>query len=360
MINKSTTLQPDQPKPNWSLRAYRAGDERALTALFTRVFGQMISEAHWRWKLSARPSPTANVWLAVSEDTPIFQYAGIPVYLNLPTGEVNAMVSVDTMTSPDFRRRGLLSQVGEHTYARWREAGIACVLGLPNQQWGSRTQALGWQKLFPLQWLAFPLRPQAIAARRLRQPRLAQFSWLDKAWWAVNQLRYREDHKLTLRPMPVAEPSLNELWNRLRNDHAFAICRDQAWVQWRYLDCPSKMYEVVLAECEGAPVGYMAWTLPTEAIHISTIAEIFCGRNDEATRRALMAYVLRASHAAGAQTVNTLAVPATATHRSFQRCGFIASHAFSVEVVPLNLDAPLAMLHDPANWFMAGGDFDVV
>src|SRR5213594_2611005 len=126
---------------DWSIRAYCAGDEGALVALFERVFGRSISEAHWRWKLKQPPSPVENVWLAVDEDRPVFHYAGIPTRYRLPAGEVTAMVSVDTMTAPEFQRRGLLSAVGRHVYDTWRAAGVPFVIGLPNQRWGSRTGA---------------------------------------------------------------------------------------------------------------------------------------------------------------------------------------------------------------------------
>src|SRR3954469_21051885 len=105
-----------EQQTTWTIRAYRPGDEGALVALFERVFGRPITEAYWRWKLKRLPSPVENVWLAVCDDAPIFHYAGIPTRYRLPAGEVTAMVSVDTMTAPEFQRRGLLSTVGRHAY----------------------------------------------------------------------------------------------------------------------------------------------------------------------------------------------------------------------------------------------------
>src|SRR5258706_11274886 len=176
---------------SWSIRAYRPGDERALVALFERVFGRAISEAHWRWKLKQPASPVENVWLAVHGDAPIFQYAGIPTRYRLPTGEVTAMVSVDTMTAPEFQRRGLLGSVGRHVYETWRAAGVPFVIGLPNERWGSRAGALGWEPLFSLQWLARPLRPEAILARRLEWPAPARLTALGVLWDGIWRGRFR-------------------------------------------------------------------------------------------------------------------------------------------------------------------------
>ena len=99
---------PPSP-PDWTIRPYQSGDEQAVVRLFHRVFGQPITEAHWRWKLKHLPWPVENVWLVIHEGQPIFHYGDIPCRFHLPTGDQIAMVSVDTRSkSPPGppRRRG--------------------------------------------------------------------------------------------------------------------------------------------------------------------------------------------------------------------------------------------------------------
>ena len=139
------------------------------------------------------------------------------------------MVSVDTMTAPEFQRRGLLSEVGRTTYAHWRDGGVAFVLGLPNERWGSRTRALGWTELFPLQWLTRPLRPARLLARRTGLPEVTA---LDALWNGI------ADRPLAVRGEPVsvrvlahAEAALDRLWAACRGEHRFSVVRDRAWLQ---------------------------------------------------------------------------------------------------------------------------------
>ena len=66
--------------------------------------------AHWRWKLRRSPSETANVWLAAVDGKAVFHYGGIPLRFALDGPITTAMISVDAMTAPEFRRRGLLTQ----------------------------------------------------------------------------------------------------------------------------------------------------------------------------------------------------------------------------------------------------------
>ena len=163
----------NQTQSGWDVRPYRSGDEVELAALFSRVFGKDVTPEWWLWKLKGLASPVENVWVAISKDDGriIGQYAGIPVRLKVGDRLRDVMVSVDTMTSPDFRRMGVLTKLGAVAYEAWASAGIAAVLGLPNEQWGSRTSALGWVTLFPLAWLRLPLRLDVMAANSTRIPR---------------------------------------------------------------------------------------------------------------------------------------------------------------------------------------------
>ena len=350
-----------QTSPAWTIRAYQPGDEHALVALFARVFGRSITEAHWLWKLKGRPSPVENVWLAVHDDRPIFQYAGIPVHYRLPNGERHAMVSVDTMTDPHFQRRGLLTQVGQYAYDAWRAAGVSFVIGLPNQRWGSRTGALGWVELFPLQWLVRPLRPASMIARRVTAPAVSRFTPLDAIWNSYWTRRSQHDATIHIRPVTDAGPEFDALWQAACDGIPISVVRDSAWVAWRYLNPPSFDYRLLLAERAGQPVGYAAYRLDeSSGRKVGALAELFVGRDDVKARDMFVRRVVEELRAAGAEVVATLAVPGAALYRAFRRAGFFPRAAFSVQIVPLQPDLPMEILRDPQQWSLAGGDFDVI
>jgi len=330
--------------------------------LFGRVFGRAISEEHYRWNLKQPPTTVENVWLAVDGDAPIFHYAGIPTRFHLPGGEVLAMVSVDTMTAPEYQRRGLLSAVGRQVYDAWRTAGIAFVIGLPNERWGSRAAALGWEPLFDIQWLARPLRPEAIIARRLRMPALARLAPVGAAWNVLWGLRLRHDPTVRVRPVERAGPEFDQLWRRCAVDAAASVVRDSAWVNWRYLESPAINYRVLLAERDGQPAGYAAYRVEAHTAGTAGfVAELFVAQADAPARRTLIAATLAALRTAGADNAVTLAVPGSPLERDLRGAGFLYSRgAFGVQIVPLDPELPLDVLRDPRSWNMAGGDFDVI
>lgn len=344
-----------------AIRPYRTDDERDLVELFRRAFGQSVTEDHWRWKLKRPHSPTSNVWLAVCEEKPVFQYAGIPTRFQLADGSATVMVSVDTMTAPEFRRRGLLTQVAQQVYSAWRAGGVAFVLGLPNNQWGSRAAALGWQELFPLQWLVRPLRPHAILARRLKMPLLSHVSFPSALWNRLLQARVHRDPQVRIERASQADAAFDQLWDACKSDWAFSTVRDRDWVQWRFLSAPSSAHEVTLARRAGRPTGYCAYSLlgSGERVH-ATLADMLFARQDLATRDTLLSDLIDRLIVAKAEAVSTLAVPGTAHHRWLRHVGFFPRQAFSVQVVPLSANLPLERMRDPHQWNLSGADFDVI
>lgn len=340
------------------MRAYEPGDEPAIATLFSRTFGRPLREPHWRWKLKTQASPVENVWLAVREGRPIFHYAGIPTRVWVQGRELAAMASVDTMTDPDFQRRGLLTEVGKRTYDAWREGGVAFVFGLPNERWGSRAQALGWRKLFPLAWLMQPLRPEAILADRLLWPSIAEADLLGSLWRRASGWRSPRDPGVATRELTRAGDELDRLWHGARGDLAVSPVRDAAWVGWRYLG-PPEPYRVLLAERNGEPVGYAAFRLVGD--RLGTLAEVFWKRPDTGAARTLLSDTLARLADAGATRVVTLAVPGSGYHGLLRCAGFLRRKArFSVEMVPLAADLPQDVLDRADSWCLFGGDFDVI
>jgi hypothetical protein len=342
------------------IRPCHEEDVPRLVALFAQVFGRTITAEHWRWKLGSLASPAPNVLLAMSGDRPVFQYAGIPAAFALDGRRSSAMVSVDTMTSPDFRRRGLLTRVATEAYARWRDAGVDFVFGLPNEQWGSRAAALGWVPLFDLQWLVRPLRPEAMLAHRFRKEWLRRLSPLSWLWNRVARMPHR-DPALRTHTITQAGDEFDELWQSCRDNARFSMVRDRAWVQWRFLDCPSRHYQVRLASRDGKAAGYSAHYIDeSNGRRRAYLAELTSRHDDPAARNALLADLHDELLAQGCEFVATQVSPGTALDRELRASGFFRGPAFSVQMVPLADNLPLEGLRQAKDWEISGATFDVI
>lgn len=377
MTGSQITPEPSGVWPDgWRIRGYLPGDEHALVELFQRAFGKAITTEFWRWKLKGIPSPVENVFLALDGERPIFQYAGIPLPFRLLDRESTVMVSVETMADPEYRRRGLLTAVGRVSYTAWSQAGISFVLGLPNEQWGSRTAALGWLPLFTLRWMARPLRPEALLARRLGVPWLANALPFGHAWNRCLELSApAADPSVVCRPVERAGREVDALWSRVGG--VLSVVRDSRFLNWRYCDAPGHGYHLLMAERDGEPVGYAAYRVHRSPDRVvGYIADLFApaaggavgiddssrGRNGpRVVRQALLTALLHSLFELGADVALTLAVPGTPLEAELRRMGFfVRPGAFDVQLLPLAPELPRAALSDPRRWHIAGGDFDVV
>ncbi len=353
----------------WTIRAACDDDVAGIVDLFAEAYGKEITAAHWRWKLTGLPSPVDNVWIALDGSRPIFHYAGILVPFQFPTGQSQVMISTDSMTAPAYRRRGLLTTVVPRLFDSWRAAGIPLTLGLPNERWGSRRSAIGWQLLFPLRWLRFPLRLESLAGRKLHLDGLAHLHAASTLWQRFWRSRAALDPGVEVARVDEAGSLFDRLWAQRAGDVPFSVVRDGRWVTWRYLSSPMMHYEVLLASRDGEPVGYSVvgygrrdhTQMAPQAGGRGYIVEMLVAQDDRAAVDTLIVRTLQAMAAAGFDQALTLAVPGTTLDAAWQRLGFRpAWGAFDVCYVPLADDLPAEIIGSPANWHIAGGDFDIV
>ena len=271
------------------------------------------------------------------------------------------MVSVDAMTAPAHRRRGLLTQLVGMAHAEWQRQGVEFTLGLPNEQWGSRSQALGWQPLFPLRWMIRPLRLERLLARRLGLPILGRARVIGTMWNRL-QPALQRDESVRTQLVVEAGPVFDHLWQECRSNWVYSRVRDRDWVNWRFLSSPSRTYHVMLASRFDKPTGYLAYHVHGEHGNLSArLAELFCAPNDHATRDVLMGALLESLVGPGdVHSLATLAIPGTRHFKWLRRCGFLMGQQFWVNMVPLADREPAAAMRDPANWNLSGADFDVI
>ena len=333
----------------------RPEDVPAVTDLFQRAFGRPMTTQHYFWKLRTRPSPTANVSIAVDDqDRPVFHIGAVPGRLRAGENEYWVMVAVDGMTDPAWRRRGVLTRVTADLFDRWRQAGVALVLGLPNEQWRSRIGVLGWRHLFPLQWLVRPILPERLLARRLGVGAVGRAAWVGRLWnrWWNVPVRGVELDEIT-----HAGTEWDSFWADVRRGIGTSLVRDADWINWRYLHGPEE-FRVFVVRRDGKPAGFAAMRVREGS---AVIGEVLTARTDMPAFAALVGHVVRTLALEGVAVVRALAVPETWPYEAFRRLGFFRSrHSFGVHGVVLDPAVSEALVRDGSRWFLAGGDFDVV
>jgi GNAT superfamily N-acetyltransferase len=89
------------------------------------------------------------------------------------------------------------------------------------------------------------------------------------------------------------ESDIDELWHRLRHQYAVIVPRTSQFLNWRFVDCPTRTYRRFVARRDGRTLGYVVLRRrePVE-LPEGVIVDIFAARDDQETIRDLVAHSL--------------------------------------------------------------------
>jgi hypothetical protein len=176
-------------------------------------------------------------------------YSALPSLVHSGVKTLSAVQSFDSITSKQFRGRGLFSRLGKFAYDKFRESGVELVYGIPNENINNvRIAQLGWNSLDPLPFLVKPFGLRYLRVRaHARKPAIGAGGKLTQ----VGQVRRVEE-------CPI---DVTDLFLRSELSERVGVVRDYEYLSWR-LKRPGSSY--VHFECRrasGELLGYAVYEL---------------------------------------------------------------------------------------------------
>jgi GNAT superfamily N-acetyltransferase len=143
-------------------------DADALVVLFKACFSVDVDARYFGWKYFENPAGEVVAYVADAGDGLAAFYGVIPEPWSVRGEPLEVHQSMDTMTHPAFRRRGLFSRLAELTYEEVRaRTGPIRLVGIPGlESLAGFTHRLGWSKIHEFDLIGVP----AVVARA--RPRL--------------------------------------------------------------------------------------------------------------------------------------------------------------------------------------------
>jgi hypothetical protein len=209
-------------------RELQPGDAAAMRALFAHIFKKEMSQALWDWKYARTQSAALGIWRG---DELVAHYGGMGVDISFNGAPGTAMQICDVMVNPSVRH----AVRTQSPFFLSTSAFLERYLGYANR-W-----LLGY---------GFPSdRHMDLAAHlKLYAPvgRMWELGW-DLAEPAKTPLLLKTQ-KLAVANFAQYRALVDALGAQQRNDlrERIAVCKDAAWVEWRYLRHPQEQYEVLL------------------------------------------------------------------------------------------------------------------
>ncbi|HTN24536.1 MAG TPA: GNAT family N-acetyltransferase [Solirubrobacteraceae bacterium] len=147
-----------------ALRPVREDDVDALATLFRACFGMQVTSSYFHWKYWENPCGPVTGFVADAGDRLGGFYGVIPEPWSVGGVDVLVHQSMDTMTHPDFRRRGLFVAMAERTYdAIGERLGDTVLVGIPGpESLPGFTSRLGWTVVHNFELIGLPAARMAL------------------------------------------------------------------------------------------------------------------------------------------------------------------------------------------------------
>ncbi len=235
------------------IMAYRPGDEDRILPIFSKVFPRPRHLEEWQWIYQHAPGGSGISLAWAPNGDLAAHYAGIFHRATLAGQDVLIGDVRDTFTSPSWRavRQGrslLISQTAQFFFDQWTGPGKAVFCyGFPHRrQFRLGRLTMDYRPFGHWRFYHCRLTAEHQAAERVTAPgiccRLEEFG-----------------------------PEFDRLWERRQRCLKFSVCRDAAFLSWRFIDHPFCRYQVwayspfLSKEVDGyivvLPAGESAWLM---------------------------------------------------------------------------------------------------
>jgi len=338
---------------------YRAEDRRVVDALYRRVFGHDAAEAsrlRWDWQYLRNPNNPRGepeIWIAREGPAIVGQYATMPVQVTVTGQQVRGSWGMDVMVAPERQRQGL----GEILFRTWdRNVGASLGLGLSDAS-HRLFNKLRWPDVGPLPCLVKPL-----TRRAFRIPT-----------WPVSVNRLVSAVtlpivKIVARTSPLGaevrliqrfDDSFTQLWDSLANKFDFAVRRDAAYLNWKFVSAPHVRYVIAALRRDDRNVGYAVYRHFGEPRgRVTSLVDFLVDPDDQAGLRTLLGWVDREAQQADSDKIRTFAMHA-GFRRVLRRSGYFqvkSSIQFVVKVNGINVSP--SFYENTDRWHVTLGDSD--
>ena len=260
---------------------------------------------------------------------------------------------MDVMVAPERQRQGL----GEVLFRTWdRNVGASLGLGLSDSS-HRLFQKLRWPEVGPVPCLVKPLTRRALRRPNWPVPinRLVSALTLPLVRIVARTRPIRAEVRLIQR----FDDSFTQLWEELAPKFAFAVRRDAAYLNWKYLSAPHVRYSIAALRRDDRNIGYAVYRhLHEPRGRVTLIADFLTDPDDETALPTLLQWVDREARAADSDKIRTFAMHLT-FRRALRRSGYFQVKSTMEFVSKINaLDVPVSFYEELDTWHVTAGDSD--
>jgi hypothetical protein len=351
-------------------------DPDGLLALVRTVFpGEDVGDPRFLpWLYDQNPCGRPLELMTKSGDLVSGHIALVP--LRYKTGDTTAMgsMAINAITHPDFRGRGIFIILHDLGFKAAAAENIPFTFGYANlNSEKGCLKHLGYRELARLPLWILPINvPKIIASLPSKQGA----GWRLTARAAQPFVRVWRSLRRPLRAAAIevekitdVGPEFDALWPAVSNLAENVLVRDRAFLDWRFVQAPTRRYDLFAARSGGRLLGYLAGrTTLVEGLRWGMIVDLLAEDTNEGRDAAglLVAAYHRHLREEGADISAALMLEHVSPARALRRNGYIVCPPSLLPrefpaLLHWNMPGPApAHLFDPKSWFITLADYDAV
>jgi hypothetical protein len=351
-------------------------DLDGLLTLVRTVFpGEDVGDPRFLpWLYDKNPGGRALEFIARNREIVTGHIALVPLRYKTADGTAMGSMAINAITHPDFRGRGIFIVLHDLGFKEVAAKNIPFTFGYANlNSEKGCLRHLGYRELtrIPLWILPFNV-PKILASQSAKQRagwRLAARGAqpLSRFWRTLR--RPRRSDSIAIEKITEFGPDFDDLWAPASNTAENILIRDRAFLNWRFIQAPTRRYDLFAARSSGRCLGYLAGrTTLVEGLRWGMIVDLLTEDTKDGRDAAssLLAAYNRHILAEGADVAAALILKHTPPALALRRNGYIVCPpSFLPREFPVllhwNMPGPAPpRLFDPKSWFITLADYDAV
>lgn len=369
------TIMTDEK--SWVLSRYSPEDALDRVQLLQKIWGdsEPMARAFQDWHCHLGPGGPAIAAVAREPETGqlIGQAITVPMRISVAGKPHTAGLSLGPVTDPAHQYRGILVDLLREACAFSAEDGIAFSYAFPdNLSHSTFVQKAGFTDIGSVPLLIRPLDPERLALKTTQGLVLERTSsFVRRIWRSSPAASPRESPPgLEIAKIDLFDDSFAAFWERVRHRFPIMVARDPAYLNWRFVDVPTKAYTTFAARSDGQVRGFAVLRIaPFGRFSAGLIVDLVVEASAEG--RAAGRLLIDEAHSyfkeLDLDILASLALHHTDEFRLLRSGGFRVCPKF-LQPQPFRLvvrchdeeDRASRLAYDLRNWFLTMGDCAVV
>lgn len=354
-------------------RSYYPGDEDQIFELVKAVWGQKLKipmknlwVEGWQWLFTSNLTDTPIIWLAEYKGDLIAEYPLLIMDMKVGNRLVKAGQIVDTMTHPQYRRKGIAFTLGSKSLGQLKEKNAMLAFGFPTAEAYLLHMKSGWIDICAIQTMIRPLNLKKIVQTYITYDNIFAHT-LSKLAELAQKTIFRVRRPSTFEGLTISKVSqfddrYNNFWDTVSKDYRIIVVRSKNYLNWRYIDVPNAKYDIYVAEKNKNICGYIVLEqIQYKGLVFGRILDVIAPLNQQSVVQCLIAKAVEHFEQKEVDAILS-SIIANRYRYSFLKNGFIPYHRSTVRFIAYKASPDISdkFIKNSDNWFIQLGDLPMV